>query len=46
MNGLKGEKGDPADVLGSRVSTAETPQLLALQGGAHSPRVSQRTPVP
>lgn len=25
MNGLKGEKGDPADVLGLQVSTAVTP---------------------
>lgn len=46
MNGLKGEKGDPADVLGSRVSTAVTPQLLALQGGAHTQRASLRTPIP
>lgn len=46
MNGLKGEKGDPADVLGLRVSTAVTPLLLALQGGAHTPRVSPGTPIP
>lgn len=46
MNGLKGEKGDPADVLGSRVSTAVTPPAAGSAGWGTQPEGLPEDPSP